>query len=107
MTYGIDLINNKELLTDCLEDMGIDRKRAEIISKNTSIISDDYMDYLIEDCFTASEDEIQFFYDEDFSSVLENFNQVDDNVLEQCLSEYGGTSFYCTNDLQGLAIWVC
>ena len=106
MTYGIDLINNKELLTDYIEDMGLDRKRAEIISKNTSIIDEDYMDYLIEDCFTASEDEIQFFYDEDFSSLVEDLNPVDDEILEIFLSKYGTTSLYCTNDFKGLAIWV-
>ena len=65
------------------------------------------MDYLIEDCFTASEDEIQFFYDEDFSSVVENLNQVDDEVLESYLSEYGATSLYYTDEFKGLAIWVC
>ena len=107
MTYGINLVDNKGILTDYIEDMGLDRKRAEIISKHTSIVSDDYMDYLIEDCFTASEDEIHFFYDEDFTSVVENLNQVDDEVLESYLSEYGATSLYCTDEFQGLAIWVC
>lgn len=107
MTYGINLVNNKEVLTDYIEDMGLDRKKAEIISKHTSIVSDDYMDYLIEDCFTASEDEIQFFYDEVFSSVVKPLIHVDDETLEIFLSKYGTTSLYCTDEFKGLAIWVC
>ena len=107
MAYKTTTIKNKEDLNKYLLNRGVDNYIAEIISKHTQIVGDSLfkiLNNLAYDKNKINEKEVRYFYDEDFTGVVDFLLQIDDEILDSYLSNRDGLEFYCSNNSKGLIV---
>lgn len=108
MAYKIKTIKNKEDLNKYILDMGVDNYIAEIISKHTQIVGDSLFKNLNNLAYEENkrnEEEVQYFYDEDFTGVVDFLLQIDNEILDTYLSNRDDVKVYCSNNSRGLIVW--
>lgn len=108
MVYKTTTIKNKEDLNKYLLNRGVDNYIADIVSKNTQIIEDSLFKDLNDLAYEENkrnEEEVQYFYDDDFTGVVDFLLQIDDEILDSYLSNRDEVELYCSNNSRGLIVW--